>query len=166
MNRRLLVNTDVWVDFFDQTRAGNAAADQFVRCSIERGDILLYSISTAQSLYYAMWAAAKRMLRAMYGELTHPMRSAAEGMAWDCVRSLGEIATCVGSDKSDLWLAEKSHGLRRDLEDDLVIAAAQRIGVHALVTTDGELLRRAPIAALCPADALTYFGGKAEAPTK
>lgn len=157
MSVRMLVDTNVWVDFFDQTRPGGAAADALVRRAIERGDTLLYSVNTVQNLYYALWATAKRFLREAYGELSEAAVNAAEGCAWDCVRSLGEIATCVGADQSDLLIAEKGHGIHRDLEDNLVVAAAQRCGADVLVTSDHVLLSHAPVVALTPSDALTYF---------
>lgn len=158
VNEKLLLDTNVWLDFFDVTRPGNAVATAFIERMLERGHMLLYALGSAKDTYYVLEGAAKRTLRAMYGGLSPEGSRAAEGFAWDCICTLRSFATCVGADESDLWLAEKSHIVHRDFEDDLVIAAAQRSGADVLVTSDAALLAHAPVAAMTPADALAYYG--------
>ena len=69
----------------------------------------------------------------------------------------GGLATAVGIDDSDLWLARKLRPLGIEFEDGIIVAAAQRAGADYLVTRDERLLRKAPIAAKTPEDALALL---------
>lgn len=73
-------------------------------------------------------------------------------IAWACVDNMRELATAVGMDESDLWLACKYRTLTWDLEDNVVLAAAQRAEVDYLVTNDWALIQRATVPALTPED--------------
>jgi predicted nucleic acid-binding protein len=73
-------------------------------------------------------------------------------IAWACVDNMSELGTPVGADESDLWLARKYRRLHPDLEDDLVLAAAERAQADYLVTSDEALLRKAMVPALSPED--------------
>lgn len=57
---------------------------------------------------------------------------------------------------SDVWLACKQRPIHGDYEDDLIIAAIQRVGSTVLVTNDEKLLRHCPVAVLDVKDALAY----------
>lgn len=70
---------------------------------------------------------------------------------------MSNMATCVGADESDIWLAKKNHAIHRDFEDDLIIAAVQRADADYLVTSDIELIKHAPVATLSPQDMLAYM---------
>ena len=66
-------------------------------------------------------------------------------------------ATAVGADESDLWTACNLRSVHNDLEDNLVVAAAQRADATYLFTNDEALIKHAPVAALAPADALALL---------
>lgn len=51
-------------------------------------------------------------------------------------------------------LLQNVHG---DFEDNLVVAAALHMGADCLVTSDGRLMKHAPIACLTPQDALALL---------
>ena len=68
------------------------------------------------------------------------------------------IATGVGADESDLWLAEQHHRVHHDLDDNLVIAAARRAKASYLITRDIRLLNKATVPAVSPADMLALLG--------
>ena len=53
-------------------------------------------------------------------------------------------ATAVGADESDLWTACNLRSVHNDLEDNLVVAAAQRADATYLVTNDEALIKHAP----------------------
>jgi predicted nucleic acid-binding protein len=78
-------------------------------------------------------------------------------LAWGCVQNMREVATAVGLDDSDLWIACKYKSLSTDLEDNVVLAAAQRAKVDHLVTFDQDLIRKAPVSALLPSDMVALF---------
>ena len=71
---------------------------------------------------------------------------------------MDEIATAVGADSSDVWLARKYQRVHEDFEDCLVLAAARRAKVDFLVTSDDALLQHAPVAALSVDDFLALVG--------
>lgn len=68
-----------------------------------------------------------------------------------------EIATAVGCDQSDVWLARKRRRLHGDFEDNLVLSAADRAKADLFVTNDEQLLRHAPVAAMGVRDAVAYL---------
>lgn len=73
-------------------------------------------------------------------------------MAWACVDRMRDFAVAVGADESDVWLASKYRSFNWDLEDNMVLAAAKRANVDYLATNDKDLIAKATVAALAPAD--------------
>ena len=73
------------------------------------------------------------------------------------MRSMREQATAVGADESDLWKACALHSIHNDLEDNLIVAAAQQANASYLVTNDEGLIKHAPVATLTPKDALALL---------
>ena len=80
------------------------------------------------------------------------------GEALEALASCDLMATAVGVDDSDLWLACKYKALSADLEDNVVLAAAQRCKADHLVTFDEALIRKAPISAMLPKDMTALLG--------
>lgn len=154
---KLLIDTNIWVDHFLKNRAGSSVATALLQSAVTHGVTLLYPIGSIKDVYYLLRTGYKALARELCGDLGESAARAAEGTAWDCTRTMRDVATAVGADESDLWLAEKNHALHRDLEDDLVIAAAQRSGADYLVTVDKELRHRAPVATLAPEDMLVVL---------
>ena len=74
--------------------------------------------------------------------------------AWACVEHLRTLATAIAADESDAWLACKYRALTNDLEDNMVLAAAERAQVDFLVTNDKDLIRKSTVNAYTPEDAL------------
>jgi len=58
----------------------------------------------------------------------------------------------VGADEADVWLAAKYRALNEDLEDNLVLAAANRAKADYLITNDTQLIAKSPVPALTPRD--------------
>ena len=56
-----------------------------------------------------------------------------------------EVATAVGADNSDVWLASKWEPLHGDIGDNLVLAAAKRAQADYVVTSDRQLLSHAAL---------------------
>lgn len=63
-------------------------------------------------------------------------------------------ATAVPLDSSDLVESRRLHQVHRDLEDNLVIAAALRAKADYLVTNDRKIIKHALVPSLSPADML------------
>lgn len=150
----LLLDTCVWLDNYLGNRPGSAAARALVTSALERGITLLYAVAAVKDVHYIVAQTLKRERQAR-GEATTEANSLADDrVAWACIENMGEIATAIGADASDVWLAEKYRALHRDIEDNLVVAAAQRAKADILVTDDLDLIRHAPVCAMTPEDTL------------
>lgn len=152
-----LLDTNVWIDFFDGWRKGHADARRLYNACLAKSVKLLYAVSSSKDLYYALAASLKHAARqANAGQLTHEQAEAANEFAWSCLNALDENATAVGCDQFDVIRARKGRRLHNDYEDNLVVAAAQRAKADLLVTNDQLLLKHSPVATLCVTDALAY----------
>ena len=137
---RVLLDTNVWLDAFDGARPRSHAANELIDVCACRGIDLLYAVGTAKDVHYLVEASLKRQVYAAA-----------------CVANMDEIATAVGADSSDVWLARKYQRIHTDFEDCMVLAAAQRAKADYLVTSDETLLRHAPVAALSVEDFLALM---------
>ena len=138
-------------------RPGRADATALVTHAMSRQIALLYAASSVKDVYYLLEEREKRRVRASGAEVTATIAAAVNEYAWGCVLSMGEMATVVPVDQSDLWIATKFRTVHEDLEDDLVLAAMERSQADFLVTSDETLLRKSPVAALSPHDLLALM---------
>lgn len=150
----LLLDTNVWLDTFVITRTGHAQAKELVALALDVSTRLLYAPVSLKDVEFIAAASFKREVRATGEQVDEACALVARQFAWSCVQSMRRIATAVGIDESDMWLAEKYHAVHPDFEDDLIIAAAKRCGADYLVTRDVKLLAHAPVPAITPADLL------------
>lgn len=148
----LLVDTNVWLCNYVPMRVSHREAREFFQTSWECGAQLLYPASILKDVFYLLGLEYKRQIRAEKGEVSAADASVVNELAWGCVQNMREVATAVGMDDSDLWLACKYKALSTDLEDNVVLASAQRCKADHLVTFDQELVRKAPVSAMLPAD--------------
>ena len=153
----LLIDTNVWLDVLIPSRPGHTTATKLLQIAIAHDCQLLYPVRLLADVYYMVRHEAKVYLRADKGTLSEADAQACNDHAWDCVENIRELACAVGADESDVWLAAKYRNLHSDLEDDFVFAAAQRARPTYLISADKTLVRKAPVAALSPADALAWL---------
>lgn len=153
----LLVDTNVWLDYYLPNRPGHAEALSLILFAYEHGYPLLYPAAIVKDVFYLIANAFKRDMRNENGVLSEREAATATETAWGCVRNMREQATAVGADESDLWMACSLHGIHSDLEDNLVVAASQRANATYLVTSDEALIKHSPVAALTPGDALVLL---------
>ena len=151
---RVLLDTNVWLDAFDGARSRSREANELIDVCARRGIDLLYAVGTAKDVYYLVGASLKRQVRMAGEALSEGQTRAIAAYAAACVTNMDEIATAVGADSSDVWLARKYQRIHADFEDCMVLAAAQRAKADYLVTSDEALLRHAPVAALSVDDFL------------
>ena len=154
---RILVDTNVWLDYFLPARAGHGAAFSFLDEAQRRGVQLLYPASCITDVFYLLLAQLKGAVRHEKGSVSEADTRAVRKLAWGCIECQRELACAVGVDESDLWLACKYRKLTDDLEDNVVLAAAQRAQADFLATGDAALLAKANVAALAPADMLVLL---------
>ena len=149
-NLKLLVDTNVWLDRFIPGRTGSQAANQLILRAVSRGDTLFYPARILADVFYVVERSCRHYLREALGEVDEAGAQAARTTAWDCVKNMRELACAVGVDEADVWLACKYHDLHDDLEDNFVLAAAERVRADYLVTNDRALIQHSTVAALTP----------------
>ncbi len=154
---KVLLDTNVWLDAFDGARPRSAQANELIDACERLGVDLLFAATTVKDVYYLIGASLKRQARAGGVSLSDGQACAIAAYAAACVSNMCEVATAVGVDASDIWLAQSYQRIHADFEDCLVLAAAQRAQVDILVTSDGALQRHAPVPALLVGDFLALY---------
>ena len=153
----LLVDTNVWMCNYVPMRSGHAEARAFFRAAWEHEAQLLFPAPILKDVFYLLGLEYKRQVRADKGRLSQADAATINELAWGCVQNMREVATAVGTDDTDLWLACKYKALSTDLEDNIILAAAKRCNADLLVTFDESLIRKAPVSAMLPADAASFL---------
>lgn len=155
--KAVLIDTNVWIDNYLGARCAQHSSRQLIDVCHNLGINLLFAAVSLKDVYYTLGAFLKAKRRESGNPVDEAASFAIEEAAWKCSLNMQEIATLVPVDTSDLWLARRFHDLHGDLEDDLILAAAQRSRADYLVTSDKKLLRRSPVAALAPEDMLVLL---------
>lgn len=158
MPRRVVVDTNVWLDVYLPMRRGHDTARTALEAAASRDVDLLYAPTTAKDVFYLVPQILKRSALASGERLSQEDARALKSLAWGVVDNMAEVATAVGTDASDLWLARKYRRVHDDFEDDLVIAAAQRTEADLVLTSDTALLRHSPVACMTPEDFTELVG--------
>ncbi len=153
----LILDTNVWLDYHLSPRPAHADAVALVKGCIECDIPLLIAAHSLKDFWYLLWQAGKS-LNISDRELSPETASRlAKEVAWAATAQIADLATVVGSDASDTWLALKMRQSHDDYEDNLVVAAALRSDARLLVTSDQDLIAHCPVAAATPKDALTFL---------
>lgn len=121
---------------------------------MRRDKTVFVAAVSLKDLFYV----AKQQARADHGGGLLPGdAAAATRIAWGCVERMLDIALVPNlgyAEGREALLLQNVHG---DFEDNLVVAAALHMGADCLVTSDGRLMKHAPIACLTPQDALALL---------
>lgn len=156
MSLTLILDTNVWVDNYCVDHVSNEVVRRLINTAYHKGISLVYPAGIVKDVFYVLGHEFRRVA-AQDGSLDESDALAVGEIVWGCVNNMCEIATAVGVDDGDVWLARKYKSLTGDLEDNLVLVAAQRAKADFLVTSDHALIQRATVAALTPADMLTVL---------
>ena len=155
--KALVLDTNVWLDYFLAERPGHADAFRFVDAAVEAEVPLLVASHSMKDFWYLFWQSNKHA-NAREGSMEAEEASqTAKHVSWAVVEHISDLATVVGSDESDAWLARKMRSTHDDYEDNLVVAAALRAKPDLLVSSDQALIAHCPVAAATPKDALGYL---------
>lgn len=152
--KTILVDTNVWLDNYLPNRPHGEESRSFLDEATMLGAELVYPASIVKDVFYVVGSEYKRMLRVEGREVTQSDALAINRIAWAVVDNMSELATPVGMDLSDIWLASKWRGVDHDLEDNLIRAAARRAKVDLVVTWDKGLLAKALVPTVTPAVAI------------
>ena len=150
----IVVDTNVWLDQYLPARPHRAESHAFVDAALAQGVELTYPVSVIKDVFYLVANEYKRVVRAETGALSESDARSIQRLAWGVVDNMQEVATPVGMDLADVWLASKWRRVDADLEDNLVRAAAKRANADLLVTWDEAMLSKAVVPTLTPADAI------------
>ena len=153
----LLLDTNIWLDAFIESRPGHRDAKELLGTVSRMKTELLYTPVSIKDVEYISAASFKRDVRDQGGNVDEACAVVARQFAWSCVQNMRRIATAVGTDESDVWMAEKLHAIHPDFEDDLILSAARRCNPDYLVTRDKRLLEHAIVPAITPARLLVLL---------
>lgn len=154
---KLVIDTNVWLNYFLPDRRGHEQAFDLLRAACEKDASIMFPLTALKDVFYLTGAMLKRYIRSEQGELSEAQARAITETCWGFIERMGELGTPIGADLSDAWLARKYRSLHSDFEDNLVLAAAQRVGADVLVTEDAALIQHAPVCAMTAQDAMRYL---------
>ena len=146
----ILVDTNVWIDNYAPVRKESERSRQLIDMARNNGASLVYPVHVLKDVFYNLSATNKRRCMNERGEL-----SEADYLA--IRENMADLAFAVGADQSDVWLARKYRSFSNDLEDNFVMAAAERANADFIVTRDEKLLRKSSVKAFTPEDALAFL---------
>ena len=150
----LVLDANVWLDFYLGNRPGHDTARSLIQAAQERGLNLLVPITVLDTFVYLMRIELKALEQAERGEVSERAGAAIRETAWAALDNLLEIATPLGAGVAEARIAYKYRRLHNDFEDNLIVAAVQKLDGAYLVSNDRSLLQHAPVAALDSHDAL------------
>ena len=154
MQLRLLLDTNVWLDYFiDRSAMHDQARDVVLRC-IDKDIDLLAALLSVKDCFFLVSQELKRAERSEVGTVSESAAAAIREVAWSCASSIRKLAYIVPLDESDMLEAILLRAAHPDFEDNLVLAAAMRAQADHIVTSDKSLIAHAPMSCLSLDDAL------------
>lgn len=143
---KLLVDTNVWMDYFLVRQEPHREAAELVRLAFGSEDVVLYVASLSlKDLSYLLESVFRRDARAATGEVSPQAAAAARETAWGCVRAVVDKALIVPVGHAEVLQAFTLRSVHDDFEDDLLLGCAYRADVDYVVTGDVALARRSPV---------------------
>lgn len=147
--KRFLVDTNVWIDYFMASEPHGKEVLAFFEAVDQRGGTLLYAPTTLKDVFLLVPRILRREAQAA-GELEGISFAPA---AWACVRSMTEIAAAAPLTLPECDLAWMLRTRHPDLEDNLIIAAAETCNADYVVSYDRDLLEHFSPACITPEQA-------------
>lgn len=139
---KLLIDTNVWMDYFSGRSDRTANVVRLVEIADASERIALFASSlSVKDVSYLVSAAIKQECRRKTGSLSNDAIAAADETAWACVRQMRELALIapVGADEVFDSFVFKYH--HNDFEGDLMLGVANRIDADYVVTEDKNLIK-------------------------
>ncbi|MEE1273356.1 MAG: PIN domain-containing protein [Olegusella sp.] len=153
----LILDTNIWIEAYLGWRKGHKEANELIAFARNHGIELAYAITTVKDVYYLIGADLKWKERKEKGALSQEAADAIAEISWAVTINMNEVATPIGMDLADVWMARKLRSIHNDLEDNLVIAAGERANADYIVTSDAKLLANPHVHVLTAADMLTHL---------
>lgn len=137
----MLVDTNVWLDYFLGDRANHASSKEFILQARITETPLVITPHSLCDVFYIVQAQLKLKNRVDGKLAPEEAASSARDVAWTIVDCILNIATVGPADQMDAYFAAKNRMQHCDFEDNMVIACAKRTGARMLVTNDQDLIR-------------------------
>lgn len=153
----VLLDTNVWVDYFDTARCGFSDAFALVDFCLQKDICLCYCTTSIKDVFYILNAVQKRTASAEEGDISSERTRALGELAWGCIRRIYEMAAPICITPEVLCEAFNLKSIHADFEDDVILAAAKLAKVDFLVTNDHALLKKAVVPTLSTQDMLSYL---------
>ena len=144
----LLLDTNIWVDYFLNTGDGVPAIDRLLELGDSNRFTLCFAPTTAKDVFFIL----PRRLRLM--DANGSSAQSYLPAAWACLDYILEHATCATLSLGECELARMMRGRFHDFEDNLIVAAANTANADYIVTSDRKMLERMPEACITPERAL------------
>lgn len=150
---RLLVDTNIWLDYFLAEGPSLAAIQGIIEASVDGRTDLLYAPTSAKDLFYLI---PRRLRLADASDARKPAESY-QPAAWACVERMMELATAAPLSYAECELARMLRSTFGDFEDNLIVAAGETAKADYIVTNDRQLLSAVPEACITPERALALL---------
>ena len=147
MAQSMLLDTNIWLDYFLPGRNNHKDAFALVHKAIMSGWKILVSYNSLKDVYYLLQCELKCALRAAGHDITEKEAALAREDAWGCISCIMENATVVNASMNDARMALHLRNVHPDFEDNLILASALQSQADFLVTGDAQLLAHSPIPA-------------------
>lgn len=152
---KLLLDTNVWLDYFLARTPGHRAASELVALARDSEAVALYtSALSVKDIAYLLERDMKSGAREAGLTVSDQVAAAARETAWGCVRMVLENSLIVPTGHPEVLQAFTLKSLHDDLEDDLLLGSAYRADVDYVVTYGEQLARRSPVSCVSVAEAL------------
>lgn len=139
---KILVDTNIWLDYFLARGVHHHAVSAFIAKAYEREDIALYVPSLSlKDLAHQLASLMKLDARRAGKDITPDIAAAAREVSWGCVRSVLEKALVAPVSRMEVLGAFTYKRIHDDFEDDLVLAALDSVDANFLMTHDDALGR-------------------------
>lgn len=154
---KLLVDTNVWLDYFLARNGGHSYAADLITEAFENEKVLLYVTSLSmKDVAYQLSSCMKADVRNAGVNVTETISAAARETAWGCVRCIMNNAVIVPIGSHEVLQACTYKQIHDDFEDDLILGAANSIDADGIVTNDKQLTKHSPIVCVSSKEAVEF----------
>ena len=160
--RVILLDTNVWINSQLGSHPGYAEARELLIHAQQNQLRVGIAYHSLTDVFYVVHRELKRTNEIASAQGTSaipPERAdaATREAAWGVINSIMDYAEVVGGDGADARIAALYKSLHDDYEDDLVLAAAHRMGADLIVSDDAAFVKHSPLPALSTKDALAWL---------
>ena len=152
---KVLIDTNVWLGYLIGEEPVCSEVKAMLEACARQEVELFYAPTTLKDLFYLLPRVLKRRVNDTPDAPAGNDASLIPA-AWACVRLVADLATAAPLTSAECelsWTLRQAHG---DLEDNLVVAAAETCGAAYLVTYDKDLSRHYAPACIEPTE-LTHL---------